>query len=360
MRRRAWVAVVAALLAVACGGEEGATGGSASEPGASEASEPEAGGESESGATEAASGGAAADLGTVRVAVGAAQSIEFAAAQLGVELGVWEERGLEVENISVSGGGEVARTMAAGEADIGLTGGPGAVTPIVKGLEASLVAATSLDYVGLVIAVGADSDIQEVADLEGATMGFTSFGSLTDFATRKIAESQGWTIGEELQAAPIGGITELMAALQQGSIDAFTWSPEAVYELEGQGEARIIGDLGEIVGDNVFEAAYATDELINDRPEALEAYLSGYFEAVQYMKDNEEEAIQYMVDTFGLSEYAIMNTYEISIDNLSTTGEIPEANLQGLAESLPQLDEEITEAPPVEEFWDPSFVPVSE
>lgn len=349
MRRSAWLALLAVLLlAVACGG-----GGDAADTD----SGTDTGAAGDDTSTEQAGG---EDLGTVRVAVGALQSIEFAAADLGKELGVWEDRGLTVEHISVSGGGEVARALAAGEADIGLTGGPGAVTPIIKGLEAELVAATSLDFVGMVIAVSADGDIQDTSDLEGKTIGFTSHGSLTDFASRKIAESEGWTMGEEVQGAAIGGITELMAALQQGSIDAFTWSPEAAYQLEEQGEARIIGNLAEIVGPNVYEAMYATNDLINNRTDALEAYMAGYFETVQYMKDNKDEAIAWMSEQWDLSEYAVTQTYEISADNLSTTGEIPEENLQGLAESLPEIDEEITEAPSPDEFWNPSFVPVSQ
>lgn len=350
MRRYGVTAALMALLLLAagCGG-----GGEATETGG--------GGETEAGGgTEAAEGDAevAEDLGTVRIAVGAAQSIEFAAASIGQELGVWEERGLEVQNIEVSGGGEVARLMAAGEADVGLTGGPGAITPIVKGYEGQLVAATSLDFVGMVVAVAADGEIQEIPDLEGDTIGFTSHGSLTDFAARKIAESQGWELGQDIQTAAIGGIQELMAALQAGSIDAFTWSPEAAYALEDRGEARIIGDLGDIVGPNVFEAMYASNELIEERPDALTAYMEGYFEAVQWMKDNQEDAIAFMVENWELSEYAVTQSYDISIDNLSTTGEIPEENLQGVAEAVLELDDEVAETPAIEDFFTDEFVPV--
>lgn len=299
------------------------------------------------------------DLGTLSVAVGAAQSIDFAPAELGLKLGVWERRGLTVENVWVRGGGEVARTMAANEAAIGITTGPAVVAPILKGLPSKLVAAGSLGWTGFVIIVGADSDIQTIADLEGKTIGFSRPGSTTDYVAEKIAASQGWVMGEDVSKASIGGLSEMVAALKSGSIDAFTWSPEPGYLLEEQGEARIIGNMGELIGANVFVSFSAANELVEKSPDVVRAYLEGWFETVQWMKDNPDEAIAWMSETWEMTPYAISKAFEASIANLSVTGEIPDENLIGLARTVAELDEDIDTPPSPDVFFDDQFLPVS-
>lgn len=299
------------------------------------------------------------DLGTLSVAVGAAQSIDFAPAELGLKLGVWERRGLTVENVWVRGGGEVARTMAANEASIGITTGPAVVAPILKGLPSKLVAAGSLGWTGFVIIVGADSDIQTVADLKGKTIGFSRPGSTTDYVAEKIAASQGWVMGEDVSKASIGGLSEMVAALTSGSIAAFTWTPEPAYLLEEQNEARIIGNMGDVIGANVFVSFSAADELISARPEVVQAYLEGWFETVQWMKDNPDEAITWMSDTWEMTSYAISKAFEAGVANLSVTGEIPDENLAGLAKTVADLDEEITTPPSPADYFDGQFLPVN-
>jgi len=299
------------------------------------------------------------DLGTLSVAVGAAQSIDFAPAELGLKLGVWERRGLTVENVWVRGGGEVARTMAANEAEIGVTTGPAVVAPILKGLPAKLVAASSLGWTGFVIIVATDSDIQTISDLEGKTIGYSRPGSTTDYVAEKIASSQGWVMGDDVYKASVGGLSEMVAALKSGSIDAFTWSPEPAYLLEEQGEARIIGNMGDIIGPNVFVSFSAANELIKDKPEVVRAYLEGWFETIQWMKDNPDEAIAWMSDTWEMTPYAISKAFEASVDNLSVTGEIPEENLIGLANTVAELDEDITTPPSPDVFFDDQFLPVN-
>lgn len=311
------------------------------------------------GSSIAAGSEQGSNLGEVTVAVGAAQSIDFAAAELGLELGVWKKRGLTVNNVFVRGGGEVARTVASGDAQIGMTTGPAAVAPIIKGLPARLVAATSLDWVGFVIIVAANSEIQTIADLKGKTIGFTRPGSTTDYVADQIAASQGWMMGEDISKASIGGLQEMVAALNSGAIDAFTWTAEPAYTLEEQGEARVIGDMGDIIGPNVFVSAYATIDLIDNQPEIVQAFLEGWMETQRWMKENPDEAIDWMANKWEMSKTAIAKAFETAGPNLSTTGEIPEANLAGLAKTVAELDEEIPSPPAPDEFFDPRFLPVN-
>jgi ABC-type nitrate/sulfonate/bicarbonate transport system substrate-binding protein len=324
--------VILALGATACGGGSEETGGASTD-------------------------GESTDLGSVSVAIGTAQTFEFLPAEFGLELGVWEERGLDVQNISVQGSGQVSQAMAAGQADIGLTAGASGVDAILSGVESRIVGLIGKDFNMMVLVVPADSGIKDISDLEGSVVGVTSAGSLTDYLARVIAEDQGWP-ETAIQRAAIGGLNEQLAALESGATDAFIWSAEAGFTLEETGKGKVLLSFGELVENNVFEDIMATTTAIEEREDAVRAYLEGWYETVQYMADNRDETIEYMVKTFEISETVAAKTYDLDMENLSTDGTIPEENLEGLAKSLVTMG--ITDkAPSLDVFWDDRFVPVS-
>jgi ABC-type nitrate/sulfonate/bicarbonate transport system substrate-binding protein len=306
---------------------------------------------------ESASEEAQKDLGEITVVTGIAQTFDLMQQQLGHDLGVWEKRGLRVIDLVVGGGGQVGQTMAAKEADIALTTGTSAIAPILGGLDAPIIAAVAPDFT-LVACVRPDSEAQTPADLEGATIGITSPGSGTDFLADSLALAQGWEVGTDFHKASLGGLSEMVAALDRGVVEAFISTAELCFQMEERGEGRVLFSFAEIVTDNVFEIIAAQGEAIESRPEAVAAYLEGWFETTRWMQDNREATIQWVVDNWGLSETAVTNTYDLSINNLSIDGTVSQESLVGVAESLVALGT-VDVAPEVEIFWDPRFVPVS-
>lgn len=297
------------------------------------------------------------DLGKVQIIIGINKTFEFLPAELGRELGVWKKRGLEVENVYVKGSGQVAQALAAGQGEIALSAGASGATPILKGLEAKAIAAIGHDFNMMVLVVPKSSKVSAAADLKGKAIGITSHGSLTDWLVDQLAASQKWSVGRDVRKAVVGGLTEQLAALKTGAIDAFVWSAEAGFELEEKGEGRVLMDFGQIVKNNVFEAIFATNKAVKERPEAVKAYLEGWYETIRYMKANKDATVKFMVKQFDMTENVARKTYELDINNLSTDGTIPEVNLQGLAESLVAMGI-AKEKPPISQFFDGRFVPV--
>ncbi len=344
--RKLALALAVPLLVAACGG------------GSSEPAEPAAGTEEAGDSAGSGEDSAAADLGSVTVAQSAIK-MEYVGAELGQELGVWEDRGLTVENLSgVQGTGAVVQVMAAGEVDMAWMGGSGAANAIVSGLDGKIIAEISRDWRNVVVIAGADSGIESLEDLEGATMGYSSAGSVTDNSIRILAEEYGWERGTDIFDAQIGALPELTAALTAGSIDAFAWSTEPGFQLEEQGEGQIIGNLGELAGDTMYDVLVATNSMIAERPEVIEAYLEGVFETIAYMKDNPEETIAFQMELFDMTEFVVRSTYEQSIDNLSDDGLAPDANIEGVGLEVAASQEGMETPPEPSEYWDGQFVPV--
>ena len=115
--------------------------------------------------------------------------------------------------------------------------------------------------------------------------------------------------------------------------------------------------FGDIVKDNLFEVIVAQRSVIEERPEAVLAYLEGWYETVAWMKANRQGTIDWLVKNWELSENVAAKTYDLDIDNLSSDGFAPLRNLEGLAQSMVTIGRAAT-APPVSSFWDGRFVPV--
>lgn len=361
------------LLAAACGGADTGTASEDADAGAATAAATEPAAATEAGAdeteaeeTEAAAteagaaeteAEAAADLGAVTVVASIGTTFEFLPAELGAELGVWEERGLTVENLYVEGSGQAGQTMAAGEADIALEGGASGIAAILAGLETRFIGEIGRDFNMMVVVAPTDGEVSAVEDLRGRTIGITSAGSLTDYVASSVVRSQGWE-ESELEKATVGGLTEQLAALDAGAIDAFVWSAEAGFQLEEEGTGQVILSADEIIENNVYEAITSRTAFIEENPDAVEAYLQGWYETVQYMKDNRDETIAFCVEQFELTEFVCESTYDLDIDNMSTDGTLPDENLQGLADSVVERGL-ADEAPAVDAFYDGRFLPVS-
>ncbi len=299
----------------------------------------------------------AGKAGELTVAIGTHNTFEFIPAELGLELGVWDDRDLKVKNLFVQGSGEVAQALTAGEADIAATAGSSTIASIIKGVPQTIIAAIGVnDFKTMVIVVPTNSAIKSADDLKGKTIGVTSPGSGTDYLAQVLQTQQGWS-DKDLKRAPIGGLNEQLAAMESGSTDAFVWSVEAAFALEESGEGRVLMDFG-FLDNEVFEVINVRDQVLKDRPDDVKKYLEGWFEVVKYMQDNPEKTVAFIEKNFELSPTVSQRVYDFAMEIMSTDGTIPENVLQGLGESL-VTQGKADKAPSPGDWWDDQFVPVA-
>ena len=305
---------------------------------------------------------AAEDLGVLRVAESgrAATVATYAYAQ---HLGIYEDLGLEVEVISLESGANIPQLLASGDLDIANCTACAIVAE--RGLDAKLIAVTGDSRFGIAIAVAPDSEIQSTDDLQGRTWGITNIGSSTHFWIAKAADLQGWAEGEDYEAVPLGSLDAMIGALQEGAVDAIAWTPDALYSLEEEGEARVIGflqDLNPAGSDEGFFGGvgfpmWASNAILEERPEAVEAFVNGFFQAQRHLIDHPEESIPWMVEFLGFSETAVTRTHDAYVKHITRDGMPDDRYWDEAAENVMFLDPDITEPPDVRSYFDPRFVP---
>lgn len=295
--------------------------------------------------------GSGQGLGTLRVVVSVPESLPFIGVQKGKDLGAWEGTGLDVELIT-SFSAEVGKIMAAGDADIAVQAANTAAANIAKGLEAKLTGGIVLPWGQYVIAsTKTKPDATSVEDLVNSTWGISGFGSAGHFSTAKVVEAMGWS-EDQYEITPLGGIREIVAALQSGTIDAFTWSAQEAFQAEVAGYGKVLQPTGDLVGPIVFEAFNVRTEVIENRPEALRVFFEGYYETISSLQEQPDKVLSILVDEWGKNPEAAKRAVEAELGEFTTDGKIPQENLQGLAEATEFQNEGLTVKPDeLYQYW---------
>lgn len=275
---------------------------------------------------------------------------------IGQDNGAFEEHGVTVKTLDVQGSSAAAQAMAAGEGDVMPISAVSVVAPILRGLEAKIIGSITNEFSSQVVVVGADSDLQGPADLEGRTIGIVQRGGLLFWLANQLADEQGWKEGQDYELAAVGGLSEQIAALEAGLTDGFIWTSDAAFQMEETGDGRALFDFGSIVDDNVNVVLAASDQVIAERPEAVEAFMRGWMDTIAWMADNKAGSVEACMEHYDMSEFVCQSVYDVEMGNFSQDGVIPEANLRGLAESMVEVDEEVTEPPASSDFYDSNFV----
>ena len=229
-------------------------------------------------------------LDTVRLGKAVPNSFAFAATEVGIEAKIFEREGLEIAVSSFRGDAQMQQALAAGSLDIGLGSGPG-LGFRVKGAPAIGVAAMYGAPANLALLISAKSPIQSVADLKGKRIGVTTAGSLTDWLVRELSRQQGWG-SNGIGIAALGQMQARLAAMDRGELDGMVLEAANGYELEEAGRTRNLILFGDIVKHFYTHVIFATDDMIEKRPDVLRRFLRGWFKTVAFMRANRDFAVK--------------------------------------------------------------------
>lgn len=232
------------------------------------------------------SGGAAFALDKVRLGKAVPNSFAFGATEVGIEAKIFEREGMEIEVTSFRGDAQLQQALAAGSLDVGLGSGPG-LGFRAKGAPAIGVAAMYGPPANLALVLPADSPIKSVGELKGKRIGVTTAGSLTDWLVRELSRQQGWG-SDGIKILALGAMQARLAAIQRGELDGMVIEAATGYELEEAGKAKNFILFGDIAKDFYTHVIFATDDMIDKRPDLLRRFLRGWFKTIAFMKANKD------------------------------------------------------------------------
>jgi NitT/TauT family transport system substrate-binding protein len=233
--------------------------------------------------------GAAEDHGSLTIAMVASACLPLFPTYVAQEQGYFAENGIDVTIQPVSGSAAVLQAMLSDQAQIGTPGATPLIFSAAEGAEVSYFANT-MPGGSFSLITTADTGIEDAAGLEGATIGVsTADGGEVAFLKSVLAEN-GLEEGDyEILVVGEGG--QAVAGFARGDIDAFAAAPDGVATLSTAG-LDILDISGTSAAHMFGNGLAATNELIAERPEAVQAFWNAYRDAAEYGKENPEAVLE--------------------------------------------------------------------
>ena len=297
----------------------------------------------------------AAALDQVRLGKAVPNSFAFGATEVGIEAKIFEKESIEVEVTSFRGDAQLQQALAAGSLDVGLGSGPG-LGFRAKGAPAIGVAAMYGPPANLALVLPFETPIKAVSDLKGKRIGVTTTGSLTDWLVRELSRQQGWG-SDGIQILALGQMQARLAAIQRGELDGMVIEAATGYELEEAGKARNFILFGDIAKDFYTHVIFATDDIIDKRPNLLRRFLRGWFKTIAFMRANKDFTVKSESKTIDVRESVVSKIYDTQIGSFSADGAWDPAAIDVIRNSLKDLGI-LESVPAAKMIYNDKFVPV--
>jgi NitT/TauT family transport system substrate-binding protein len=294
-------------------------------------------------------------LDTVRLGKAVPNSFAFGAAEVGIDAKIFAGDGLDVTVSSFRGDAQLQQALAAGSVDVGLGSGPGLGFRI-KGAPMIGVAAMYGPPRNLALLVAAKSPIKSVADLKGKRIGVTTAGSLTEWLVRELSRQQGWG-SDGIIATPLGQMQARLAAMDRGELDGVVLEAANGYDLEEAGRTRNLILFGDIVKHFYTHVIFATDEMVDKRPELLRRFLRGWFKTIAFMKANRDFTVKSEARTIDVRQSVVEKIYNAQMDGFSLDGAWDPEAIDVIRSSLKELGI-LPAIPDAKALYTDKFVPV--
>ncbi len=271
----------------------------------------------------------------VRVGQPQAGTFQFVPLQVGIEAGIFKQHGIDVEVTDFGGGPRVQQALAANSIDIAIGSGPELALEVKGAPEIAVAAMADAPY-SVLLAVLKDSPIKTAEDLKGKTVSVSSKGSLTYWLAQELSRQLGWgTTGFTI--APLGTTSAQTAALKTHQIDGMIVEANAGYRLEEEGSGRVLVQFGDRIKTFHIYVLYARRAFAESNPEAVRAFLAGWFDTITYMHAHRDQTIDIVRRTSQVSQGIATRDYDELMGLFNRTGKFDPKALAVLARSFVEM-----------------------
>ncbi len=291
---------------------------------------------------------------TLRVGRAVPEAFSFTPIDIGMKTGIFKKHGLDIQSSAFQGDAKMQQGMAADSIDIAFGSGP-AMAFIEKGAPIKAVAAMAGPPLLLALMVRPDSPVKTVADLKGKKVSVSTAGSLTYWLVSELSRQQGWG-PKGIVHVPLGSAKPQFAALKTKEIDGMVTDLSFAFNAEQNGEGRILFKFGEMVKDFHIHVIFATNKLIAGRPDAIRAFLRGWFETIAFMRKNKAESVQISREIMGVDEKIASRSYDEIMPMFSDDGRFNPKALAVLSRSYVEL-EILPKEPDMAKLYTEAFLP---
>lgn len=290
---------------------------------------------------------ATTEAGLTRLVVDYGATANTAQLTLGVQRGIFERHGIEIEQLP--GTGASANSVALllnGQIQLAVSEITAVPAAVANGFPVQIVTSMMADYSGpagdvFSLVVPADSDIRSFADLSGRSVAVNGLESIFDLTVfEAVQQAGGDPAAVEVIAIPF---EDQVAALRQGRVDAIATVQPFAGQLLVDGFRSIGNPAAAALGPrSVAGVLMASQQFVEQNPDALGRFVRAWEEATRYANEHPDEIRQTIQETTGAPPEAVARLplpwYVSGVDRRSA--ELVAALMveHGRIESAPALD----------------------
>lgn len=207
----------------------------------------------------------------------------------GAQLPLWimsearfdQKYGFDLQNIYVSGGARLAQTLVSGDIDMATTGGA-VINAILSGAD--------LVYIAMVVptygfSLYARPEVKDVASLKGKVIGVMTKGASSDHAAVALLRHNKLQEGQDVKFLYLGGVREVLAALERGIVVAGVISPPTTLMARRLGFKEVI-NIATLNLPYVHNGVVTRRSLTRQQPDHVKTFLRGYLAALKVANDD--------------------------------------------------------------------------
>lgn len=290
----------------------------------------------------------------LRVGNAGRELFSFTPANIGQATGIFAKHGLDLEIAGFGGDAKLQQAMAADAVDIGLGSGPG-LAFIVKGAPVKAIAAMAGPPLLFAVVVRADGTVKSVDDLKGRRVAISTVGSATNWLMNEVSRQHGWDYDGFVQV-PIGENSTRIAALKSGAVDACVVEIGTALNFADRGDGHILMRFGDVAKDFIMHVIFATNKAIVQKPDALKAFLKGWFETIDFMRNNKAKSVAIAMQVTGTDEKTTSGIYDELMPMFSDDGRFDQKALAVLSRSFVEM-KTLPDQPDMSKLYTEAFLP---
>jgi ABC-type nitrate/sulfonate/bicarbonate transport system substrate-binding protein len=221
------------------------------------------------------------------------------------ETGIFRENGLDARLVYFTGGAQRIAALLSGDAPITQGSGPAAIIANLRGADVVVIAGGTIT---LDFWLMSRPEIKSPQQLRGGSIGISRFGGVNDSILRFLLPKLGLTTGKDVTIRQVGGLSERLAALETGQIQATILSLPANLVAQKKG-FTVLADVAALGLVYQHTSVATTRSFIRENPDTVRRYVKAQVEAVHRLKTDKETGLKVLTKYLaGFKDRAILET----------------------------------------------------
>lgn len=227
------------------------------------------------------------------ISVGVIPIVDVAPIYLGVQEGIFEEHGLDVELTLAQGGAAIIPAIQSGDFDFGFSNITSLVIAKSEGLPLQLVAPgpqttgeAGNDFSSLL--VPEDSDVESIEDLEGKRVAVNTLNNINDTVLKEGMRQAGGD-RDAMDLVEVA-FPDMGGQMESGNVDAIMAVEPFATLAKNAGAREIYSPYAEPIEDLMIAGYFTNTEKIESDPELVDSFIAAMKESQQFAEDNPEAA----------------------------------------------------------------------